>query len=304
MSRLEEIDAFVRIAEAGSISRAAERARIAKSAMSRRLSELEARLGAPLFARTTRKMTLTDAGAAFLARARRLLDDLEEAEAEASEGAAALAGALKIAAPLSFGLTHLKPVIADFVRRHPKVNVEVDFSDRRVDIVGEGFDAAVRIGVLADSTLIAAKLCPIRAVAAAAPAFWKQHGEPQHPRDLSTLPLLAYSNVPRPGALRYWGPGGESGVIEPPVRGLANNGDFLADMAANVCGFVVGPTFLMHERLRSGALEPVLCGYEWSNASLHLVYPPTRQPSARLRAFADAVGAAFRNNPYWDEGVG
>ncbi|MEE2690903.1 MAG: LysR family transcriptional regulator [Pseudomonadota bacterium] len=303
MSRLEEIDTFVRIAEAGSISRAAEQLHVAKSAVSRRLSDLEARLGVQLFLRTTRRMSLTDAGAAFLRRARRILDDLEEAEAEAGESLAALSGNLKIAAPLSFGMTHLRPVLVEFIRTHPKVNAEVDFSDRKVDLVGEGFDIAVRIGALADSSLIARKLCPIRAVVAAAPAFWKHHGKPKHPRDLSRLPYLAYSNMARPGAIQYWGPRGETGAVEPPLRMLANNGEFLTDIAIGVCGFVVDPTFLLHDHLRSGALEAALTDYEWSVSSLHVVYPPTRQPSARVRAFADAVIARFNNNPYWDEGL-
>ncbi|MEX0644452.1 MAG: LysR family transcriptional regulator [Parvularculaceae bacterium] len=289
MSRLEEIATFVAIAEAGSISRAAERLRIAKSAVSRRLSDLEARLGAQLFIRTTRRVSLTDAGAAFLGRARRILDDLEEAEAEAGEGHKALAGNLRIAAPLTFGLAHLKPVICSFVRTHPKVSVEVDFSDRRVDLVGEGFDIAVRIGALADSSLIARKLCSIRGVAVAAPGFWKKHGRPRHPRDLAGLPLLAYSNVARPSALQFWGPGGESGVVEPPVIMLANNGEFLIEIALGGGAFVVAPTFIAHEQLRGGALEAVLTDYEWSTSSLHVVYPPTRQPSARVRAFPDAV---------------
>ncbi|MBB5519696.1 LysR family transcriptional regulator [Amphiplicatus metriothermophilus] len=303
MSRLEEIESFVRIAEAGSISRAAAQRRIAKSAMSRRLADLEARLGVQLFARTTRKLTLTDAGAAFLARARRILADIEEAEAEAVEGHGALSGNLRIAAPLSFGLAHLKPLIADFARRHPKVTVEVDFSDRFVDIVGEGFDVAVRIAQLADSSLIARKLCPVRAVVAAAPAFWRAHGRPRHPRDLAGLSYLAYSNVPRPGAIRYWGPGGDSGVVEPRVSALANNGEFLADIAAGGCGFVCDPTFILHRHLRAGALEAVLTEYEWTSAHVHLVYPPTRQVSARVRAFADAVIEKFGGDPYWDEGL-
>lgn len=304
MSRLDEIEAFVRIADAGSISRAAERHRIAKSALSRRLSELEARLGAQLFHRTTRKLTLTDAGAAFLARAKRLMADLDEAEVEASDGQKELSGNLKIAAPLTFGLVHLKPVIADFAHRHPKVLVEVDFSDRRVDIVGEGFDVALRIGQLADSSLIARRLCAVRAVVAASPAYWARVGKPRHPRDLAGLSFLAYSNVERPGAVRYRGPGGESGVVEPTVGALANNGEYLADIAANGCGFVLAPTFLIDGHLRAGRLETALTAYEWADVALHLVYPPSRQVSARVRAFADAVTARFHNNPYWDEGLG
>lgn len=301
MSRLEEIEAFIEIARAGSISGAARALRIAKSAVSRRLADLEARLGVQLYVRTTRRLSLTDAGARFLKRAQILLDDLEEAEAEAMAGRTELAGALKIAAPLSFGLKHLQPVISDFVHKHPKIEIEIDFSDRRVDLVGEGFDIAVRIGALTDSSLIARKLCPVRSVVAASPGFWKKHGRPRHPRDLGDAPCVRYSNIERPNVLQYWGPKGETGVIEPPIRLLANNGDFLVAMASDGAGFIIEPTFFLYSDVKSGALETALIDFEWSAASLHVVYPPTRQVSARVRAFADAVIARFHNNPYWDE---
>lgn len=303
MSRFEDIEAFVEIARAGSITKAAERLGIAKSAASKRLAELETRLGAQLIHRTTRKISLTDVGAEFLKRATALLDDLAEAEGAAGRGQNELAGALRIAAPLSFGLRHLQPVISDFVRRHPKVDVEIDFSDRRVDLVGEGFDVAVRIGVLADSSLIARKLCPIRSIVAAAPKFWKRHGKPKHPRDLAGLPCVRYSGLARPGVVEFWGPKGEAGSIEPEIRVLANNGDFLMQMAIDGCGFNIEPTFFLEEALGNGSLEPVLLDYAWSRADLHVVYPPTRQPSARVRAFADAVIAAFKGEPKWDRGI-
>lgn len=303
MSRIEEIETFVDIARSGSITRAAERAGLAKSAASRRLADLEARLGVQLFVRSTRKLTLTDAGAAFLARAARILDDLADAETAASEGARTLSGTLRIAAPLSFGLLHLERVITAFMTRHPAVAVDVDFSDRKVDLVGEGFDVAVRIGVLADSTLVARRLCPIRSVAAASPAFWREHGRPRHPRDLKALPCLRYANLARPGVVGWWGPGGEEGAIEPPLRALANNGDLLRSLAEAGLGFLVEPTFFLSDAFSNGRLEPVLADYAWSNAQLHVVYPPTRQPSARVRAFADAVVEAFHENPYWDDAL-
>lgn len=303
MAHLEDIETFVRIARSGSISGAARALRTAKSAVSRRLSDLEARLGVQLFARTTRRLSLTDAGARFLKRAETLLDDLEEAEAEAMAGRTELAGSIKIAAPLSFGLKHLQPVISEFVRKHPKVDIELDFSDRRVDLVGEGFDIAVRIGVLTDSSLIARRLCEVRSVVAASPDFWRKHGRPSHPRDLAGLPCVRYSNLARPGVINYWGPKGETGAIEPPIRLLANNGEFLMAMAMDGAGFIVEPTFFLYSASKTHALEFVLPDFEWSSAFLHVVYPPTRQVSARVRAFADAVIAKFNNNPYWDESL-
>ena len=281
MSQLEEIAAFVAIARAGSISEAARQAHLAKSVMSRRLSDLEARLGAPLIVRTTRRMALTDAGAAFLQRAERLLDDLGEAEAEVRADAVALAGRLRIAAPLSYGLSRLKPVVSDFMRRHPGVKMEIDFSDRQVSLVEEGFDLALRIGALANSSLIARKIAPVRSLAAASPAFWDQYGRPRAPSDLEKLPCLRYANLPRPEVIPYWAPGGARGEIAPPIRMRATNGDFLADLAVDGAGFLVEPAFIIEPYIRDGRLETALTDYAWSDINLYLIYPPTRRPSAR-----------------------
>ncbi|MBY0423784.1 MAG: LysR family transcriptional regulator [Parvularculaceae bacterium] len=301
MSRLEELEAFVAIAKTLSITRAADRLGLAKSAASRRLSDLERRLGVPLFHRTTRRMHLTAAGDALLARAARILDDVADAETAASAGATSLAGALRIAAPHSFGLLHLRPIVEAFHQQHPAVRVEVDYSDRRVDLVGEGYDIGVRIGRLADSSLVARRLCAIRDVVAASPAFWRKHGRPRRPSDLAALPCLAYSNLARPGSLRYWGPGGEEGVVEASIRSLANDGQALAALAEAGVGYVVEPLFILHEAIRDARLEPVLLDYAWSDLSLSVVWPPSRQMSARVRAFSDAVIARFADNPYWDD---
>ncbi len=304
MSRLREIEAFTQIARAGSISRAAARLSVAKSAVSKRLADLEARLGVQLVNRTTRAVSLTDAGANFLARASVILDDLNEAEAAASAGQSELAGKLKIAAPVSFGLNYLTDLISSFACSHPHVSVEADFSDRWVDLLAEGFDLAIRIGVLPDSSLIARKLCPVRLAVAAAPKFWDAHGRPKTPQDLAGLDCLRYSNLARPGAIPYWGPKGARGAIEPPIRLLASNGEFITRMAVDGCGFVVEPTFIMADRIRDGSLELALTDYAWSNFHLYAVYPPTRQLSARVRAFVDVVIAKFGSNPYWDDGLG
>ena len=301
MNRLAEIETFVEIARAGSISAAASRLNVAKSAASRRLSDLEARLGVQLFNRTTRRISLTDAGAIFLRRASAILDDLAEAEAEAGASQTELVGKLKVAAPLSFGLAHLQPVISRFAAAHPQLDIEIDFSDRRTDLVDEGFDAAVRIGTLADSSLIARKLCPIRHTVAASPDFWAEYGAPQHPRDLEDLPCVRYSNLVRPETIPYWGPKGESGSVAASIRMLANNGEFLTQMAIDGCGFLVEPSFFLFEHVRAGRLQLALCDYAWSNMSLYVVYPPTRRVSARVRAFIDVLVERFGDNPYWDD---
>lgn len=303
MDRFSELHAFVQIARSGSISAAAERLNLAKSAVSRRLGELEARLGVQLFNRTTRRVTLTDAGANFLRRATVLLDDLAEAEAEASAGQEELVGKLKIAAPLSFGLKHLQPALSEFIAAHPGLDVEIDFSDRKVDLIEEGFDVAVRIGAMADSSLVARKLCAVRQVVAASPEFWKEHGSPKHPRDLEGLSCLRYSNIARPELIGYWGPGGEAGTLNATIKILANNGDFLTQMAIDGHGYLIEPSFFIVEPVEAGELQPALCEYAFTAANLFVLYPPTRRLSQRVRVFIDALVERFYNNPYWEERV-
>jgi DNA-binding transcriptional LysR family regulator len=293
MSRFEELTTFVAIARAGSISRAAEQRRMAKSAVSRRLSDLEARLGVPLVTRTTRRLSLTDAGERFLRRTERILDELTEAESEARADQAALTGTLRIAAPLSFAMAKLRPLVSDFITAHPELSVELDLSDRRVDLVEEGFDLALRIGRLADSTLIARRVAPIAHQVAASPEFWKIHGRPQSPQEMEPLPCLAYGNAARPGVLRFRGPDGAEGAIEPPLRLSVSNGEFVTALAVEGHGFVMEPDFILEPYLADGRLEIVLEAYTWPEMNLFLVYPPNRRMSARARAFSDAVVERF-----------
>ncbi len=303
MDRFTEMSCFVQVADAGSYSAAARQIAIAKSSLSRRISELERRLGAQLFNRTTRQLHLTEIGEAFYHRATTVLADLEEAELTVASAQEQLRGKLKIAAPLSFTQLHLRPMVTAFLRAHPEIDLELDLNDRRVDLVAQGFDAALRVGVLEDSSLIARRLAPIRHAVAAAPAYWEKVGRPLAAAELERMDCLAYSNVPLPGVLRCTAPSGEPVTIRPPVRLRAGNGDFLKDAAIEGLGFVLEPTFVLADDIRAGRLEPVLLDHEWSHADLFVVYPPTRQVSSRVRAFIDALVDRFANNPYWDRDV-
>ncbi|WP_427453523.1 LysR substrate-binding domain-containing protein [Litorimonas sp. WD9-15] len=289
MLNTEDLSIFTDIARAGSISRAANQRGQSKSVLSRKLSDLEARLGVTLIARTTRAMHLTDAGAELLERAESILDELSDAESAVREDSSALKGRLRIAAPLSYGLSVLQPILSQFIRDHPEVKVEIDFSDRKIDLVEDGFDVALRIGVLTDSSLIARKVTPVGHTVAASPAFWDKHGRPTHPDELAKLSALRYLNLKTPGAIPWWGPKGTRGTVHPPVGVLAGNGDFLAGLAHDGCGFMVEPDFILAPWLESGKLEAVLTDYAWSQMNLYLVYPPTRRTAARTRAFAEAV---------------
>ena len=230
MNKYEEIETFIRVVEAGSLTKAAEQLKIAKSAVSRRLKELETRLGVQLMTRTTRKLTLTDTGETLYNRFVVLLADWEESESAASDAQAALAGSIRVAAPLSFGVAHLGPAIIDFMREHPLVDFDIDFGDRKVDLIAEGMDLAIRIGDLPDSSLIARKIATMSMVAAASPTYLKEHGEPQTPDDLKAHKELRYGYRPT-SIWPYKTPDGVEGQIEMTPRLRATNGEFLRDAA-------------------------------------------------------------------------
>jgi len=300
MSRFEEIESFVQVVESGSFSAAAIRLKLTKSTLSRRVSQLEARLGAQLLNRTTRKISLTDVGATLHKRCRIILADLDEAESEAGAGQTELSGTLRIAAPMSFGQLHLRPVLSEFMEAHENITLDIDFNDRRVNIVEEGFDVGIRIGALDDSSLIARKLATIDSVLVASPEFWDLYGRPQSLDHLTDLPCLRYSNMTRPDVISYWGPMGEKGTIKSPIRFLANDGQIMLEMAEEGAGYIITPKFLAYDLIRSGKLEPVLEDYAWLDTGLYVIYPPTRRLSARVRAFVDLMAMRFGGENVWE----
>lgn len=301
MDRFDAMATFACVADVGSISGAAERLGIAKSAVSRRLRDLENHLGVELIHRTTRHLALTPSGEAFYHRATRLLADLDEAEEAVSREHGELSGVIRLAAPLSFGLLHLQPAINAFMAAHPWVNFDLNLDDNEVDLVAEGFDLGVRLASLPDSTLIARKLAPIRNMAAASPDYLARHGTPQHPSELIDHDCLIYSNVP---ANQVWGYRDEQGRWRP-VKGRTrlrvNNGDFLREAAIRGPGIVIEPTFLLHRAVAEGRLVPILTDTEWPEIGAYAVYPQTRHLAARVRAFIDFLGQRFAGEPYWDQ---
>ena len=299
MSRFEQFETFVRVVEAGSLSAAAEQLNIAKSAVSRRLKELESRLGVQLMTRTTRQITLTDSGRALYDRALNLLADWKETESDISASTTELSGLIKIAAPVSFGVAHLGPAILDFVEENPDVEFDIDFNDRKVDLVAEGRDLAIRIGRLEDSGLIARKLAPIKTVASASPEFITKHGKPRKPGDLEMYPELRYINRPTE-TWEYTGPDGQRGKIKLTAHISASNGEFLRDAALRGLGVLIEPCFIIHKELSDGLLVEILPEYEWGSIALYAVYPPTRHLSKRVRAFVDFLVDRYAGTPYWE----
>ncbi len=301
MDRFADMQMFVRVVETGSISAAAERLEVAKSAVSRRLAELENRLGAQLLHRTTRRLSLTDSGRAFFERAQTILADLDEAEAAVSQAHTALKGRLRVALPLSFGLLHLAPLIEEFMALHPDVEFDLDFNDRQIDLMQEGFDLAIRIANLPDSSLIARRLAPVRHLLSASPAYLARHGTPTRPEDLQHHVCLAYSNLANPGVWHYRTPDGIAGSVQVPFKLKANNGDFLCQAALAGHGLILHPTFYLRDALQSGALVPVLTDIVWPELNAYAVYPPTRHLSSRVRALVDFLAKRFEGEPAWDQ---
>jgi len=300
MDRFEDMRTFVAVVEAGSFTGAAERLSVAKSAVSRRVADLEERLGVQLFRRTTRSLNLTDTGASFHERCVRLLADLEEAELAVSREHGTLRGRLRVAVPMSFGLLHLGPAVTEFAERHPEVSFDLDFNDRQVDLLAEGVDVAVRIAELADSTLIARRLAPIRHVVCASPAYLARHGTPATPADLAHHACLVYAHQPDPRAWCYQGPDGRAGSVKVPAALQANNGDFLRAAAAAGLGMILEPSFIVYQAIERGELVPVLTDWRWRALDAYAVYPRTRHLSQRVRAFVDFLAQRFAGVPYWD----
>ena len=300
MGQLEDMSVFVRIVEAGGIGKAADQLGIAKSGVSRRLVALETRLGVTLINRTTRSSSLTGVGREYYERAVKLIGDVSELDGLAADEGKSLEGLLRLAVPLSFGLCHLSPAIEEFASDHPGLSINIDFSDRQVDLVEQGVDLAIRISDLNDSSLQARRICPIRLLLCASPAYLEKHGTPRKPEDLKDHQVLGYTLGNGP-TIRLSNQQGEEQLVHTSARMAANNGDFLRDMALAGHGIAVLPTFIVWQSLAARELVPVLRQYTLPTINAWAVYPQTRYLSQRARQFIDFLVERFGDNPYWDE---
>jgi DNA-binding transcriptional LysR family regulator len=301
MHRFEELQAFVAVVEAGSFTAAADRLDSAKSAVSRRVSSLEDRLGVQLLRRTTRRLNLTDTGRSFYEHSSRILADLDEAEAAVQQQHGELRGTLRVALPMSFGVRHMGSVIARFTQQHPRVTFDLDLNDRRIDLVEEGVDLAIRIGRLRDSSLIARRIFDARTVVCASRAYLDKHGEPEKPTELQFHDCLVYGNLAEPAKWVYRDSSGATDSVDVKIAMSASSGDFLCEAAVQGLGIVIQPTFIAGEKICKGDLVPILQDYEWPVSPAYAVYPPTRHLSYRVRAFIDFLAEEFAGIPYWDE---
>lgn len=301
MDRLETMKAFVTVAELGSFTKAAEKLETSNQLVSKYVSQLEQRLGVRLFNRTTRRVHLTQEGEQCLQHAMHILESVHDMENHFGELQNAAKGLIQISAPVSFSTLHLAPLVRDFKKQYADVDINLELSDRKVDIVEEGFDVALRIGQLKSSSLIAKKVAPVRVVLCAAPAYIEKYGPPTHPEDLIKSHFLRYSYMDYAASnnrlmkvLHAISQNNQTGLV-------ANNGEILMSAAIAGEGYVLQPTFIVGEALKQGKLKTMLDNFEAEAMGLYAVYPHRKLLAPKLRAFIDFIGSYFGEPPYWDQ---
>jgi DNA-binding transcriptional LysR family regulator len=302
MDRLDEINAFAAVADMRSFTQGARRLGVSPAQVSKLVARLENRLGARLLNRTTRDVSLTDTGRAFLERARQLLDDFQALESSVSERGGPR-GLLRISAPVSFGAAQLTPALLDFAAAYPDVQLDVSSTDRMVNLVEEGFDAAVRIGQLGDSSLVARKLAAVRLVTCASPGYLARAGAPSSPEELARHEAILDTNSADPTLWRFAGDGRTRDVrVSGRLRFLGAG----ACIAAASAGFGIArsPAFAAAEDLRAGRLKALLCGFEPEPIYVHAVYPHARHLAPKVRAFVDFLASRYSGEPEWHKGWG
>lgn len=301
MNRLPDLEAwavFAKAAETGSFAKAAAALSLSPVTVSKAISRLEARTGTMLFHRTSRRISLTASGLAALERAARILEDGVAVEAEVAEQSNALRGPIRIAAPMSFGVTHLAPLLPAFMSAHPEVTLDVQYSDDQTDLVANGFDLALRIASLEDSSLLARRLCTIRIHLVGAPAYFEQHGVPKHPRDLGRHRALqyAYSRTGESWRFRHARHGEFAQTVPTVLR--ANNAEALIPALRSGLGLALQPEFLVWQDVQSGALNTAMAPWMVEPISLNLLTPPGRRRPARVDALMEFLATAFGSKPW------
>ena len=299
MEPLNDVACFVAVVDRGSFTAAAQHLRLSRSAVSKLVSRLEDRLGARLLHRTTRRLSLTEAGQSFYSRAGRGLQEIAEAEAAVSTLQAVPRGALRLNVPMSFGILHLAPAIAGFLVRFPEISVDMRLDDRKLDLVEEGFDVAIRIGDLPDSSLVARKLCPSPHVVCATPEYFRKHGEPKTPDDLRQHNVITFSYSVTPSQWNFTARDGST--ITVPVTGSVrmNNSLALREVLLADAGVTLTPRFVVGPDIRAGRLKAVLTGYAVRELSVYAVYPERQHLSPKVRAFVDFAVELLSDHIDW-----
>lgn len=284
---LEDLRIFIEVADTGGVAQGARRLGVSKSIVSRRLVQLEQELGAQLLARTTRGSTLTEAGSSFREHAVRVIAELDAAQ-ESLTPAGEIRGLLRVAAPLTFGITKLAPVFGQLMRRHPQLSLDVSYSDRFVDIQGEGYDCAVRLGALADSSLVARRICTFRGSIVASPAYLDAHGAPRTVGD-----LVLHQAVIQKGEVWPFDDKGKAITIRPRARMTTDNGEAVLAAALAGIGIAALPDFLVEAHVKSGSLVKMLKDHPTRQAAMYVVRPPSAFALRKVRALIDILVEHF-----------
>jgi len=295
MDRLSEMEAFASVVDQGGFTDAARKLGISKSAVSKHVSSLETRLGARLLNRTTRRVSPTEIGLAYYDRARRVLNDAGEADALVTAMQSAPSGLLRVSVATDFGVNHLSPILGTFLREFPDINVNMVLDNRHVELVAEGFDLAVRIGDLEDSSLRARKLATADKMMIASPGYLQEYGRPARIDDLNAHKLLHYSNQSSGNVWRVTAPSGEKRQVRSAGWLTVNDGQSLLNAALGGLGIAFLPEFLCGEALRDGTLVPAIEGQAPEVQGIYAVYPPGRYTQPKVRAFIDFLVDSFRD---------
>jgi len=298
VTELEDLRSFVEVVESGGLNRAAARLGVSKSILSRRITRLEADLGTRLLSRSTRGISPTEAGLEFKVRCDRILADLEEARDAVTQQGQSVRGRLRLSAPMALGVRHLAPVLTNLACLHPALELDVSYTDRVVDLIGERYDAAIRIGALRDSSLVARRIAPVHAVVVASPDYLSRHGRPGTPQDLTGHECLIYTGTLVPEW--HFQSGKRRTSIRPQGRLRSDSGEAILQWAIAGLGIADAPSFLVSDAIESGALEPLLLEYPRPEYGIHVVRPPGAHVPGRVRVLIDTLVNHFGGTPTWD----
>jgi DNA-binding transcriptional LysR family regulator len=303
MDKLISMRIFTKVVANGSFSEAAREMRLSRSAVSKYIIDLEEELGVQLLNRTTRSASPTENGRLYYDRCLAILSEIEEAEIAVSHLQAEPRGMLHVNAPMSFGTLHLGCAVAEFMERHPNLQIQLILSDQQLDTVQEGFDVTIRIADLPASSLIARKIVPARRVLCASPAYLKRRGTPRHPKELRDHDCLTYGHLATGMQWKFTGRDGDH-WLQVPWKLCTNNAEVLRDAAVAGRGLALLPTFIVGVELRTGKLHSVLTKYRAPELTVYALYPPTRHLSVKVRLFIDFLVERFGGKPYWDVSTG
>jgi DNA-binding transcriptional LysR family regulator len=290
---LEAWAVFAKVSEAGSFARAAGELGLSKATVSKAVARLESRLGERLFHRNSRRLSLTETGRVLSVRAAQILADAEAVEAEALAQSAAPRGRIRMTAPMSFGLEHVAPALPNFLTAYPAISIDLHLGDRVIDLIGGGFDLGLRIAALADSSLVARRLCQVRRLLVGAPEYFARHGRPSHPRELSRHACLGYSYLPSGDVWPFVGDSGEEHAVSVTVPLRANNADLLLPSLRAGMGIALQPEFLVWRDLREGRLEAVMTDWSAPPIALNIVTPPGGPRPSRITVLIEFLVRRF-----------